>query len=465
MPPLNRKVLVRWSVLLLVCLSASLGAAWFFTSDGYTGRVQPGAGNVAAASMKPRVPVESLAKLTGKGAGKAGEPAADWPQFLGRERDNRSRETGLLDEWPEKGPEQLWSAKGLGEGYSSVAVSRGFIYTMGTDAKLEYVVALNADDGSEVWRVPIDQKRDDGTGGGPRSTPTVDGDFVYVIGANGMLACLKATHGELVWKKDVLVEFKGTLPGWGICESVLIDGDRLICTPGTAKASLVALNKHSGELIWKSEVPQTTNIAFSSVVPADVGGVRQYVQFLHHALVSVRASDGKWLWSDKSSANGAANCTSPLVVDDVVFSSTGYSKGGAALKLTSNSVEQTTDAKLMYDTKKVQTHHGGMVAIDGYVYASSDPGILVCLELKSGDVKWQKRSVGKGSLTAADGKLILRSEAGTVALVKATPKKYEELAQFEPQERSGRQTWAYPVVAQGKLFLRDQDRLTCYRVK
>lgn len=463
---MNRKLLLRWGILLSICIAASLGAAWYLTSDNYTGRIKPGSGEARRGSPpKPQTPIKSEAIRSSKAPGAPGDPAADWPQFLGRDRDNRSRETGLLDEWPEKGPQRLWSVNGLGSGYSSVAVSRGVIYTMGTADVLEYVMALNADDGGEIWRTPVDHKLLDGTGDGPRSTPSVDGDRVYALGANGGLACLNSASGDLIWKKNILVDFGGNQVGWGICESVLIDGDRVICTPGGPKAVIVALDKSTGDTLWKSEIPEGSNIGYSSVIPAEFGGVRQYVQFLHHGVVGVRASDGKRLWSDSSSSSGMANCTSPLVVDDMVFTSSGYGKGGAMLKLASQSTDQTTKATLGYFTEDIKTHHGGMVCLDGYVYASSDPGALVCLDLKGGKVKWRSRSPSKGSVTAADGKLLIRSESGKVTYVKADPERYQELGQFEPGEGSGRQTWAYPVVAQGRLFLRDQERLQCYQLK
>ena len=467
---MNRKLLLRWGALVGLCIAVALVAATWLTSDAVTGRVASTAGGgngsqAYGAPAKPKPPVDSLSKRTGKLPGAPGDAAADWPQFLGASRDNRSRETGLLDEWPADGPPVLWTAQKLGEGYSSVAIVKGVVYTLGTEGDLEYVIALNLDHGEELWRTPIGHKLLDGTGNGPRGTPAVDGDRVYGLSGEGELACLSSESGELKWKKNILVEFGGSNISWGICESLLVDGDRLICTPGGPKAGIAALDKLTGKTLWTSDIPEGNHLAYSSAVPADIGGVQQYVQFLRHGTVGVRAKDGKPLWSNSRSANGAANCTPALVTKDMVFSASAYGTGGAMLKLESDPKQQTTRVTLGYFTNKVQTHHGGMVLIDGYVYASSDPGILVCQELKEDHTKWQNRSVGKGSLTSADGKLILRSEAGAVALVKASSEKYEELGRFEPKDRSGRQAWSYPVVAQGRLFLRDQDRLQCYQLK
>lgn len=465
---MNRKFLLRWGGLLGLCVAVALGAATWLTSDSVTGRDEARSGsgpNSYGPPAKPREPIDSVAKRSAKGPGSPGDPAADWPQFLGPFRDNRSRETGLLESLPDDGPALLWTAKGFGEGLSSVAVSRGVVYTMGTDGEQESIFALNLDDGGEIWRTPIDHKLHDGMGNGPRSTPAVDDNRVYSIGSGGVLACLNTADGELIWKKDLLPEFGGSMIPWGICESALIDGDRVLCTPGGPKAGIVALDKRDGKVIWTSNIPQGNHAAYSSIVPADFGGVRQYVQFLRHGTVGVRASDGLPLWSNNRSANRSANCTSPLVIDDMVFSASGYNTGGAMLKLVSDAKVQKTTAELGYFNEKVQVHHGGMVCSEGHVYAAIDSGPLVCLELKTNKIKWLKRSAGKGSVTAVDGKLIVRSEGGPLAYVKMNPANYEELGRFEQKEPSGRQTWAYPVVAQGKLFLRDQDKLFCYLLK
>lgn len=397
----------------------------------------------------------------------AGSPAVHssggWPQFLGPDRNNVSREMGLLNKWPENGPRLLWTARGLGAGYTPVSVRDNTLFTMGNRGEDEFLLALKLEGGGKLWEVRTGRAFHEGAGDGPRSTPTVDGDSVYALGASGDLCCTDARSGKVSWRKNILADFGAHNITWGICESVLIDGERLICTPGGPAATLVALDKKIGKLIWKSAVPGGPSAAYGSAVAIDVGGVRQYAQVTGAGIVGVRASDGKFLWADNHANAGGTNCSSPVFDDGFVFSSSGYGIGGALLKLTSR--DGQTTAEFIYHTTDMKSHHGGYLVIDGYLYGSNDPGILTCIELKTGKVKWQDRSVGKGAITAADGKLILRSEQGPVALVQATPAGYRELGRFNPPERSKQPTWPYPLVAYGKLFLRDQDFLQCYDLK
>ncbi len=387
---------------------------------------------------------------------------ADWPQFNGIQRDNKSSETGLLKEWPKEGPPLVWMAKGVGVGYSTVAVVDGVVYTMGNKGESEAIIALDLGTGEKIWSTPFAPASQLSAGNGPRSTPTVNNGLVFGLGGNGDLACLEAATGKLRWQKNILREFEGGVPGWGICESVLIDGDKLICTPGGTKGTLVALNPSTGDLLWKSVAPEKDGAGYASPLAAEIGGVRQYVQFTSRGTLGVRADDGEFLWRENSAANGTANCSSPLVDGDLVFCASGYGNGGALVKLASSSSKTT--AKLVYKTKEMKSHHGDMVIVDGLLFGS-DEAILTCLELGTGKIKWQNRSVGKGSVTFADGRIYLRSESGPIALVEATGEAYREHGKFEQPHRSGSSAWPHPVVAAGKLFLRDQDVLLCYDVK
>ena len=226
---------------------------------------------------------------------------------------------------------------------------------------------------------------------------------------------------------------------------------------------MAALNKSTGKTLWTCQAPGNPRPGYASVVPIEVSGVRQYVQFVSAGTMGVRAKDGKFLWADTDSANPTANCSSAVFQDNMVFTASGYGKGAAMLRLTSRG--GVTTSQFGYHTNDMKNHHGGLVCLNGHVYGSNDPGVLVCLELATGKVKWQDRSVGKGSVTCADGMLILRSENGPLALVEATPDAYRELGRFEQPERSGRSSWPYPVVADKKLFLRDQDKLFCFDIK
>ena len=393
--------------------------------------------------------------------GAAGADAV-WPQFRGPNRDNVSTETGLLQQWPNGGPPLVWTAKGLGDGYSTVSVDQGRVFTMGNVGEDESVLALDLATGDEVWATRIAPASKLSAGDGPRSTPTVDGDRVYALGGNGDLACLETSTGGIVWQQNILEEFNGSNIGWGICESVLIDGDKLICTPGGRQATVVALNKNTGQPLWRSQVPGNPQASYASPIIAQLGSVRQYVLFTSRATIGVRANDGRFLWSDEAAANGTANCSTPIFHEGHVFSASGYGTGGALVKL--NARRGAVTAQRVYKTENMKNHHGGMVELDGYLYGSNDPGILTCLELLTGKVMWRDRSVGKGSVTYADGHIYLRSESGPVALVEATPEAYREKGRFDQPQRSGANAWPHPVVAAGRLFLRDQDVLLCYDV-
>ncbi len=394
------------------------------------------------------------------GTGKPG----DSPQFRGPRRDGQAGGgNNISNNWPRTGPKPEWSAGGLGEGFSAVSVANGRVYTMGLTGTDEKVFALNERDGRPGWAVSTGGGAyRDGTGDGPRCTPTVDGDRIYALGALGDLVCLDARTGQRRWHKNVLREFGGNAGHWGICESPLIDGDKVIVTPGGRGATIVALNKNNGNEIWKSRVPSDPGPGYASAIAVEVGGVRQYVNFTARGLVGVRANDGEFLWQSNSSANGTANCSAAVFHDNHVFYGSGYGTGGSCLKLESNG--NTTRAEEVYKTKDMKNHHGGMVVVDGFLYGC-DEQILTCLDMLSGKVMWKERSPGKGSITFADGMLIVRDEQGPLTLVEANSQRYVEKGQFDQPNRSRRQAWAYPVVANGHLLLRDQETLFCYDLR
>lgn len=394
------------------------------------------------------------------GTGKPG----DSPQFRGPRRDGQAGGgNNIANTWPRSGPKPEWSASGLGEGFSAVSVANGRVYTMGLTGTEEKVFALNERDGRPGWSVSTGGSAyRDGSGNGPRCTPTVDGDRVYALGALGDLVCLDARTGQRRWHKNVLKEFGGNAGHWGICESPLIDGEKVIVTPGGRGATLVALNKNTGDEIWKSRVPNDPGPGYASAIAVEVGGVRQYVNFTARGLIGVRANDGEFLWQSNSSANGTANCSAAVFHDNHVFYGSGYGTGGSCLKLESNG--NTTRAEEVYKTKDMKNHHGGMVVVDGFLYGC-DEQILTCLDLLSGKVMWKERSPGKGSITFADGMLIVRNEQGPVTLVEANSQRYVEKGQFDQPNRSRQQAWAYPVVANGHLLLRDQGSLLCYDLR
>ena len=390
--------------------------------------------------------------------------AADFSGFRGPKRDNISTETGLLKQWPVGGPKLLWTAKGLGEGYSTVSIVGGRAYTMGaTRAGGESVHAIDLAGGNIVWSTKISSQYGASAGNGPRATPTIDGSRLYAQGLSGDVACLDLESGRIIWQKNVLKTFGGGRPGWAICESVMIDGQKMICTPGGRDATMVALDKVTGDELWRSAVPGNPGAAYSSPIVTTAGGVKQYVNFTRNAVIGVRASDGTFLWKQSGSVNGTANCSSPVAAANLVFSASGYGKGGALVELTSSGGK--TSARQVYHTRNMKNHHGGMLLLKGFLYGFNDGGGLTCLELKTGKVAWRNRSVGKGAVTYADGHVYLRSEGGRVALVEASTTAYKQTGVFAQPQRSGRPAWPHPVVADGKLFLRDQNILLAFDIK
>jgi outer membrane protein assembly factor BamB len=353
----------------------------------------------------------------------------------------------------------MGTLRGLGIGFSNVAIADDTAFTMGNHAEREYVLAFSLVSGERLWSCENGPAYHNQYGDGPRATPTIDNDRLYALGASGALTCVDRFTGKRVWKRNILKDFAGVLPHWGISESVLIDNDRLICTPGGPGATMVALDKMTGEVVWKCASPEKDIAAYSSAIAATLGGVRQYVQYTASATIGVRAEDGKLLWRDTSSANGTANCCAAVAIDDMVVTASGYAKGGSMLRLVSNAGETT--ATLGWRSNDLQVQHGGLVLFADHIFAANEQA-LVCIELETGKAKWKARSVGKGSLTYADGRLIVRSEDGPIALVEASPAGYNELGRFIPPERSGMKSWTYPVVLNGKLLLRDQDLLFGY---
>ena len=398
------------------------------------------------------------------GAAAAAVAAADWPQWRGPDRSGLSKETGLLKSWPADGPKLAWTARGLGEGHATPSVANGRIYGMGLRGNDEAVWALNEKTGKELWSTRIAagtelQARQGGNGS--RATPAVSGDRIYTLGVSGDLVCLNASDGKLVWQKSLVKDFGGSVPRWGYSESPLVDGDKVIAAPGGDKSTVVALNKKDGSVAWQCAVPGN-EAHYSSAIVASVAGKKQYIHFLSGGVIGMDAATGKLSWRYDSPANRTANCSTPIYRDNHVFAASGYSTGGGLAKLATGS--EGVAAKEVYFTKQMQNHHGGMVLVGDYLYGF-DGSNLTCLEFKTGKLMWSDRSVGKGSVAYADGFLYCRSERGPVALVEASPMAYVEKSRFEQPDRSSASSWPYPVIANGKLYLRDQDVLLCYDVK
>ena len=380
--------------------------------------------------------------------------AADWPQWRGPNRDGLSTETGLLTSWPAGGPRVEWRAKGLGEGYSTVAVAGGRVFTQGQSGNQEFVLALDAKTGSRIWLTATGRSFRESRGNGPRGTPTIDGDRLYAMAADGLLSCLDAATGKSIWSQNVLQKFGGSQIPWGISESPLIDGPHVIVTPGGRGASVVALNKNDGALVWKGGSDQA---GYASAVTADIGGVRQVITLTSDAALGVRADNGQVLWRYTKVANNTANIATPIVSDGHVFLSTSYDTGGALLRLDAKGATE------VYFTRRMKNHYSTSVLVGDVLYGYDD-SMLTAMRFKTGDVLWRHRSVGKGSVLYADKHLYVLGEDGTVGLVEAREDQYREISRFEiPAGRYP--TWAPPVIANGRMYIREQDNLLAFDVQ
>jgi outer membrane protein assembly factor BamB len=420
--------------------------------------------------------------------------ADDWPQWRGPDRTDVSKEKGLLKAWPKGGPKLLWTYKEAGIGFSGFAIVGERLFTMGARSEEEYAICLDVkDNAKQLWATklgPIFTFRGNYWGDGPRATPTVDGDFVYVLGGQGELACLKGVDGTVVWRKNLIKDFRGQMMehappmNWGYTESPLIDGNKLICCPGGPDGTMMALDKKTGNLLWRTKelADQATH---SSVVVADIGGVRQYVQTTYKGtdgggVAGVAAADGKLLWyAPNKRYDIYAICPTPIVNGDLVYVTAGYSAGCNLFKITKDAagkfsaVEQYSNQS----RKVMENMHGGVVLVGEHLFGHSNNIGWTCQEFKTGKEVWSERNKldGKGSLTYADGCFYLFSDEGELVLLKASAEGWDEKGRFSlPQLSKTRQTrpthesagvWTHPVVANGRLFLRDQEFIFCYAVK
>jgi len=381
--------------------------------------------------------------------------STDWPQWRGPNRDGISKETGLLKSWPANGPTLLWKAKGAGNGYSSFAVANGKLYTMGLRGDREFIVAFDVTTGKELWATQHGSAFRNDRGDGPRGTPTVDGDRLYALGGNGDLSSLDVRTGKVLWSKNVLKEFGGSNTRWGISESPLVIGDKVLVNAGGPNASIVALKKSDGSVIWKS---QSDEAGYSSAIPLNVNGSTQVVFFTGARALGLDLKDGKLLWDYTRPSNNVANVATPIARANRVFVSSDYGTGGGVVE-----IKADNKAQEIYFTKEMRNHHSSSVLVGDYLYGFSS-AILTAMKFDTGEIAWRDRSIGKGSLIYADGRLYCFSENGVVGLVEASPAGYKEVGRFRiPQDSLP--TWTHPVVSGGRLFLRDQDTIYAFDVK
>ncbi len=392
----------------------------------------------------------------------------DWPQWQGPRRDNSTAETGLLKSWSEGGPEGMWLFDDCGYGYAGFSIVDGKLFTMGGRAEKCQLIALDAESGEELWYVSLGPMLENDWGGGPRSTPTVENGFVYALGGKGALVCVRAQDGSEVWRAHLQDDLHGTEPTWGYSESVLVDGDLLLCTPGGAEGAIVALDKATGKVRWRTtELDDSAH--YASIQRAEINGQPQYIQLFEKRVVGISPQDGKLLWEAEFPGRVAVIPT-PIVRDNKIFVTAGYGSGCMLVEISAaNEATQLYDEKA---SKRMKNHHGGVIRQGDYLYGHSDGVGWLCMAFDTGKQVWREReALGKGAIGYADGMFYcLGEDDGQVVLIEASPVGWEERGRFtlEPQTeiRSDRgKIWTHPVISNGKLYLRDQDLVYCYDVK
>lgn len=405
----------------------------------------------------------------------AASTSDDWPQWRGPGRNGTSPERGLLKQWPAGGPKLLWQVNDIGDGYSTPVVVGSRIYLMsnrGMDN--EFVQALSTKDGKPIWTTRV------GNVGNPdqnppypkaRSTPSVDGDLIYALGSDGDLACLEARSGKIRWQKNIRKEFGGQPGEWAYAESPLVDGDLVVVTPGGAEATMVALNKKTGAPVWKSAVPGGDPAGYASAIVVQGGGRKQYVQFLSKGLVGVDAKSGQFLWRYKEAAKGPAQYFTPVARGEYVYGGA-LGVGGALVRLKPDG--GGVAAEQVYFERGLPNGLGGAVVVGDYLYGTEiAEGPLVAIEFATGKVKWKAESIGRVSIAYADGLLYLHGLNGDFALAEATPEGYREKGRFTPPNQPKHKdvggfpenSFAYPVIANGRLYIRDLGTLWAYDIK
>lgn len=384
-----------------------------------------------------------------------------WPCFHGPAGDNISTDTGLLKQWPADGPKLVWTAEGMGAGFSSVSLAHGLIYTAGNIDDKSVVIALGLD-GKKVWETACgDAWTKDYPG--TRGTPTIDGDLLYFETPLGDLVCLNAKDGKKIWGLNILEKFAGKNIVWALAESVVIDGEQLICCPFGKKGSIVALDKKTGATVWAGE-PVGDPAGYATATVAELDGRRMVLTMSGKALVGVDAANGKLLFRHEHITKYDVNALKPLYSAGHVFISSGYRSGSELVGL--SAVGGAVSAKQVWASKDMDNHHGGVILWKGYLYGSSSSGKWTCYDWETGATKYSDRGVGKGSLTCADGLLYTLSESGRkVGLVQPTPDGHKIISEFKIPEGGEGKSWAHPVVCGGRLYIRHGDYLFAYDVQ
>ena len=403
-----------------------------------------------------------------------GPSTSDWPQWRGPQRNGISLETGLLKQWPASGPKLLWQVNDIGDGFSTPAVVGTRMYLMSNRGmENEFVQAISTQDGKSVWTTRV------GNVGNPkqdppypkaRSTPTVDGDSIYALGSDGDLVCLETGSGKIKWQKSLRKDFSGQPGEWAYAESPLVDGDVLVVTPGGQQATMVALNKRTGAVIWKSAIPDGDPAGYASAIVIQAAGRKQYVQFLGKGIVGVDANSGSFLWRYKEVVKGPAQAFTPVARDGYVYGGA-LGIGGGLVRLKQD--EKGVVAEQVYFARGLPNGFGGAVLVGDYLYGTETRGQMVAVEFTTGKIMWKDESLGSASLTYADGLLYIHSWGGDMGLVEATAEGYRQKGRFTPpgqpkhktDPNGNEQAFSYPVISNGRLYVRDLGTLWTYDIK
>jgi outer membrane protein assembly factor BamB len=412
----------------------------------------------------------------------AGQGEERWTQWRGENRQGKSPSSGLNQDWEKNPPKLVWKKEGVGNGFASLSIAEGMIFTTGNfnndQENGQFAVAMDVETGEVKWRTQITDQVPKHDYEGARTTPTYDDGHLYIVSSDGGIVCLKAETGKKVWGRSFQDWGGRMMSGWGFSESPLIDEEKVVFTPGGENATVVACNKKTGKEIWHCAVPKIgdgknhhggdlpSGAGYSSIIISEAGGVRQYVQLLGQGLVGIRATNGELLWGYEDCANSVANISTPIADGNFIFCSTAYGAGSALLKLSKKGKGIVAEEVYFLDPDTLQNHHGGMVLLDGYIYCGhgQNNGEPKCVQLKDGALMWD-RARGEGSGSAAilfvDGDLIMRYDNGVIALVEANSSEYKVKGSFTPEHVEG-PSWAHPVVVNGKLYLREQNVMMCY---
>jgi len=401
--------------------------------------------------------------------------AQDWSQWRGQNREGIFKGSGLNLDWAEKKPPLLWVFREAGSGYSSPAVVGNILYLSGAEGDNDFIFALDAQTGNLKWKQKLGERYAQDRGDGPRATVTVDGDKLYLIRGDGQIHCLLATDGTMIWQRDFVKDFNGKIMSqWGYSESPLIDGNLVICTPGGEEGTMVALDKNSGAIIWISK-EWTDEAGYSSPIVAVIDGIRQYIQQSAKGVAGIDAKNGKLLWKIEVEGYRTAIIPTPIYKDNIVYVTASYNSSCNAIKL--NKEGEKFETELLYSNKNMLNHHGGVVLVNGHIYGFSEGSGWTCQDFKTGENVWSTGRTGevtnfsKGAVLAVNDRLILQEEkSGLLAVIAASSDGWKEFGRLEFPERTQMETkdnmvWTHPVIAHGKLYVRDHDLLFCFDLK